>query len=187
LRRRWPHLVVHAANSGATLTEPRSHFDLVRCGIAIYGCDPMNDDPARHGLEPALELSTYVAAVKRAQPGDSVGYGRRFIADRETWIATLPIGYGDGVWRRYADRIEVLVGGRRYPLVGAVSMDNITVDLGGEPSVGIGDVGTIIGSDGAQRQTAEQLAQRIGTINYEVVCGISKRVPRVYHRDGRPA
>jgi alanine racemase len=187
LRRRWPHLVVHAANSGATLTEPRSHFDLVRCGIAIYGCDPMNDDPERHGLEPALELSTYVAAVKRAQPGDSVGYGRRFIADRETWIATLPIGYGDGVWRRYADRIEVLVGARRYPLVGAVSMDNITLDLGGEPLVGIGDVATIIGSDGAERQTAEQLAQRIGTINYEVVCGISKRVPRVYHRDGRPA
>jgi alanine racemase len=187
LRRRWPHLVVHAANSGATLTEPRSHFDLVRCGIAIYGCDPMNDDPARHGLEPALELSSYVAAVKRAQPGDSVGYGRRFIADRDTWIATLPIGYGDGVWRRYADHTEVLVGGRRYPLVGAVSMDNITVDLGGEPLVGIGEVATIIGSDGGERQTAEQVARRIGTINYEVVCGISKRVPRVYHRDGAPA
>jgi alanine racemase len=187
LRRRWPGLVVHAANSGATLTQPQSHFDLVRCGIAIYGCDPMNDDPARHGLEPALELRSYVAAVKRAQPGDSVGYGRQFIADRETWIATLPIGYGDGLWRRYADNCEVLVRGRRYPLVGAVSMDNVTLDLGAEPPVVVGDVATIIGTDGGERQTAEQLARRIGTINYEVVCGISKRVPRVYHRDGAPA
>jgi alanine racemase len=187
LRRRWPGLVVHAANSGATLTQPRSHFDLVRCGIAIYGCDPMNDDPLQYGLEPALELSSYVAAVKRTQPGDSVGYGRQFIAERETWIATLPIGYGDGLWRRYADKCEVLVGGRRYPLVGAVSMDNITLDLGGEPSVEVGDVATVIGTDGGERQTAEQLARRIGTINYEVVCGISQRVPRVYHRDGAPA
>jgi alanine racemase len=187
LRRRWPGLMVHAANSGATLTQPQSHFDLVRCGIAIYGCDPMNDDPARHGLEPALELRSYVAAVKRAQPGDSVGYGRQFIADRQTWIATLPIGYGDGLWRRYADNCEVLVRGRRYPLVGAVSMDNITLDLGAEPPVEVGDVATIIGTDGDEHQTAEQLARRIGTINYEVVCGISKRVPRVYHRDGAPA
>jgi alanine racemase len=187
LRRRWPGLMVHAANSGATLTQPQSHFDLVRCGIAIYGCDPMNDDPARHGLEPALELRSYVAAVKRAQPGDSVGYGRQFVADRETWIATLPIGYGDGLWRRYADNCEVLVRGRRYPLVGAVSMDNITLDLGAEPPVEVGDVATIIGTDGDEHQTAEQLARRIGTINYEVVCGISKRVPRVYHRDGAPA
>ena len=187
LRRRWPGLVVHAANSGATLTQPRSHFDLVRCGIAIYGCDPMNDDPVQHGLEPALELSSYVAAVKRAQPGDSVGYGRQFIAERETWIATLPIGYADGLWRRYGDNCDVLVRGRRYPLVGAVSMDNITVDLGGEPSVDVGDEATIIGTDGGERQTAEQLARRIGTINYEVVCGISQRVPRVYHRDGAPA
>jgi alanine racemase len=187
LRRRWPGLVVHAANSAATLTQPRSHFDLVRCGIAIYGCDPMNNDPVLHGLEPALELSSYVAAVKRAAPGESVGYGRRFIADRETWVATLPIGYGDGLWRRYADHCEVLVRGRRYPLVGAVSMDNITVNVGVDPIVEVGDVATIIGSDGGERQTAEQLARRIGTINYEVVCGISKRVPRVYHRDGAPA
>lgn len=187
LRRRWPELIVHAANSGATLTQPRSHFDLVRCGIAIYGCDPMNDDPDQHGLEPALELSSYVAAIKSAQPGDSVGYGRHFIADRETSIGTLPIGYGDGLWRRYADNCEVLVRGRRYPLVGAVSMDNVTVDLGGDPSVAVGDVATIIGVDGGERQTAEQLARRIGTINYEVICGISKRVPRAYHRDGAPA
>ncbi len=187
LRRRWPKLVIHAANSAATLTNPRSHYDMVRCGIAIYGCDPMNADPADHGLEPALELRSYVAAVKAARPGDSVGYGRQFTAKAETWIATLPIGYGDGVRRAYGNNCEVLVGGRRHPLVGAVSMDNITLDLGPDTSVAVGDLATIIGADGNERQTAEQLARRIDTINYEVVCAISCRVPRTYHRDGVPA
>jgi len=187
LRRRWPELVLHAANSAATLTEPRSHFDLVRCGIAIYGCDPMNVDAAAHGLEPALELMSYVAAVKQAEPGDSVGYGRRFIADAKTWIATVPIGYADGIRRGFTNNCDVLVGGRRYPLVGAVSMDNITLDLGPEPRVQIGDVATIIGIDGGERQSAEQLAHRIDAISYEVVCGISRRVTRAYHRDGAAA
>ncbi len=186
-RRHWPGVVVHAANSAATLRAPHSHFDFVRCGIALYGCDPMNDDPALRGLEPALELRSYVAAVKRARPGDSVGYGRRFVAERETWIATLPIGYGDGVRRALTNNCDVLVGGRRYPLVGTVSMDNITIDLGDEPAARIGEVATIIGRDGDQLQTAEDLANRIGTINYEIVCGISQRVPRAYHRDGEPS
>lgn len=186
-RRRWPGVVVHAANSAATLRAPHSHFDFVRCGIALYGCDPMNDDPALRGLEPALELCSYVAAVKRARPGDSVGYGRRFVAERETWIATLPIGYGDGVRRALTNNCDVLVGGRRYPLVGTVSMDNITIDLGDEPAARIGEVATIIGRDEDQLQTAEDLANRIGTINYEIVCGISQRVPRAYHRDGEPS
>jgi alanine racemase len=187
MRAAFPSIVVHAANSAATLVEPESHFDLVRCGIAIYGCDPMNEDPDAHGLEPALELSSYVAAVKRAQPGESAGYGRTFVADRETTIGTLPIGYADGIRRALGNNGDVLVGGRRYPIAGTVSMDNITIDLGPSPSVKIGERGTIIGSDGEQRQTAEELARAIGTINYEITCGISKRVPREYHRDGVPA
>jgi alanine racemase len=187
LRRMRADVVVHAANSAATLSFPESHFDMVRCGIAIYGCDPMNADPAEHGLEPALELTSYVAALKPAVPGDSVGYGRRFVADRETLIATLPIGYADGVRRAFTNNCEVLVRGRRHPLVGTVSMDNITLDVGADADVAVGDVATIIGGDGAQRQTAEELARRIETISYEVVCGISRRVPRAYHRDGTPA
>jgi alanine racemase len=187
LRRRQHPLVVHAANSAATLTAPASHFDMVRCGIAIYGCDPMNSDPDAHGLEPALELRSYVAALKRAEPGDSVGYGRRFVADRHTLIATLPIGYADGVRRAFTNNCDVVVGGRRYPLVGTVSMDNITLDLGPHSDVAVGQHATIIGRDGGERQTAEELARRIGTINYEVLCGISRRVPRLYHRDGEPA
>jgi alanine racemase len=186
IRRRRPEIVAHAANSAATLRAPDSHFDLVRCGIAIYGCDPMNQDPTFHGLEPALELSTYVAAVKLARAGDSAGYGRQFIATRDTWIATLPIGYADGIRRALTGNADALVGGRRYPFAGTVSMDNLTLDIGPDPVVRVGERATIIGGDGAERQTAEELARRIGTINYELVCGISQRVPRVYHRDGAP-
>jgi alanine racemase len=187
LRARHPRLIVHAANSAATLREPASHFDMVRCGIAVYGGDPMNQDPDHHALEPALELSSYVAAVKLARAGDSAGYGRRFIAERDTWIATLPIGYADGIRRALTNNCDVLIGGRRYPLVGAVSMDNVTVDLGAAPAVSEGERAIIIGRDGGVRQTAEDLARRIATINYEILCGVSSRVPRSYHHDGHPA
>ena len=172
LQARSPRLTVHAANSAATLRGADTHFGMVRCGIAIYGCDPMNEDPAAHQLEPALELRSYVAAVKPARPGDSAGYGRRFIAERETWIATLPIGYGDGIRRALSNNCDVLIGGRRYPLVGTVSMDNVTVDVGPDPRVAVGDDATLIGRDSAERQTAEDLAARIETINYEILTGI---------------
>jgi len=187
MRERWPGIVVHAANSAATLRDPASHFDLVRCGIAIYGCDPMNDDPATHGLEPALELTSYVAAVKPARAGDSAGYGRRWVARSDTWVATVPIGYADGIRRALTNNCDVLIAGRRYPLVGTVSMDNITVEVGAPDAVRPGDRVTIIGADGHGRQTAEEVARRIGTISYEIVCGLTPRVPRVYHRDGTPA
>jgi alanine racemase len=180
-------VLAHAANSAATLRDPDSHFDMVRCGIALHGCDPMNEDPDPYGLEPALELSSYVAAVKPAAPGDSVGYGRRWIAGRETCIATLPIGYGDGVRRDLTNNCDVLVAGRRYPLVGTVSMDNITLDLGPGTEVAEGEPAILIGRSGGERQTVEDVANRIGTINHEVLCGISARVPRRYHRDGEPA
>ena len=187
LRRRRPGILVHAANSAATLREPKSHFDMVRCGIAIYGCDPMNEDPARHGLEPALELTSYLAAVKLARTGDSVGYGRRFVAEHDTWIATLPIGYADGIRRALTNNCEVLVGGLRHQLVGTVSMDNVTIDLGPQTDFRPGEKATIIGRDGPEVQTAEDLAKRIGTISYEILCGVSARVPRSYHRDGESA
>ncbi len=180
-------LLIHAANSAAALRVPAARLDMVRAGIALYGGDPMNLDPAEHGLEPALALRSYVAALKPIAPGQSTGYGRHFIADRETMIATLPIGYGDGIpTRALANNCDVLINGSRYPLRGMVSMDNITVDVGPEAGVAVGDRATIIGVEGEQRQTAEELAARIGTINYEVLCWISRRVPRFYHRDGVP-
>jgi alanine racemase len=139
--------------------------------------DPFHRDPADHGLEPALELVSYVAEVKRAQPGDSVGYGRRFVAERETWIATIPIGYGDGVRRGLTNQADVLVDGRRVPLVGTVSMDNVTADLGDRP-VDVGTEAVLLGERGGERILAEDWARALGTINYEVTCGLSARVPR---------
>jgi alanine racemase len=183
-----PEIVVHAANSAAVLRDARAHFDMVRCGIAIYGMDPFGEDPAARALEPALELSSYVAEVKRCGAGESAGYGRRFVAERDTYLGVLPIGYGDG-WRRgLSNNGDVLVAGARRRLVGTVSMDNITVDLGPDPAARelLGVQATLIGAQGAERITAEEVAGRLDTIDYEVTCALTPRVGRVYHRDGEP-
>src|SRR4029077_1377987 len=122
LKMEQPQLIVHAANSAAVLRDPESHFDMVRCGIAVYGMDPFGEDPALRALDPVLALSSYVAEVKACRAGESAGYGRRFVAARDTHLGVLPIGYGDG-WRRgLSNNADVLIGGRRYPLVGTVSM-----------------------------------------------------------------
>jgi alanine racemase len=168
----------HAANSAATLRDAATHFDMVRCGIAVYGLDPFGRDPAERGLEPALELHSYVADVKRFEGGASAGYGRTWRASEDTWVGVLPIGYGDGVRRGLSNNAEVLVGGRRYPLVGTVSMDNITIDLGPETEVEPGAPAVLIGGQGSERILTEEVATRLDTINYEVTCGISQRVPR---------
>jgi alanine racemase len=186
LRQLQPGIVVHAANSAATLRDPRTHLDMVRCGIAIYGIDPSNRDPSRHDLEPALELTSYVADVKTVAPGESAGYGRRFIAERATSLGVVPIGYGDGVRRGLSNNADLLVGGQRHPIVGMVSMDNLTIDAGDSAAVRPGEPAVLIGTQGAERVLAEELAQRLGTIAYEVVCGIGPRVPRVYTRDREP-
>jgi len=186
LKARRPDLIVHAANSAATLRDAGAQFDMVRCGIAIYGMDPFGAEPAERELEPALELSSYVADVKLCRVGESAGYGRRFVAERDTWLGLLPIGYGDG-WRRgLSNNADVLVGGVRRALVGTVSMDNVTVDLGADPSAhGLrGSEAVLIGVQGEERITAEDVARRLDTINYEITCGLTPRVPRVYHRDG---
>jgi alanine racemase len=181
-----PELVLHAANSAAVLRDEAAHFELVRCGIAIYGMDPFGEDPVAVGLEPALELRSYVAEVKRCAAGESAGYGRTFIAERDTHLAVLPIGYGDG-WRRgLSNNADVLIAGERRPLVGTVSMDNITVDLGPDPAAErlAGEPAVLIGRQREARITAEQVAARLGTINYEITCGLTRRVSRTYHRDG---
>jgi len=174
-----PGIVVHAANSAAVLRDRRSHFDMARCGIAVYGLDPFQGDPAERGLRPALSLRSYVADVKRFAPGDSAGYGQTWRAERETSIGVLPLGYGDGVRRGLSSNAEVLVGGRRFPLVGTVSMDNLTVDLGPDTEIEAGAEAVLIGSQGEETILAEDLARRLDTINYEITCGISARVPRV--------
>jgi alanine racemase len=189
VKREHPHVIVHAANSAAVLRERRSHFDMVRCGIAIYGMDPFGEDPDAVGLEPALELVSYVAEVKACAAGQSAGYGRRFIADTDTHLGVLPIGYGDG-WRRgLSGDADVLVQGTRRPLVGTVSMDNLTIDLGDGPDAAslCGSETVLLGAQGEQRILAEEVAKRLHTINYEVSCALTARVPRLFHRDGTPA
>jgi alanine racemase len=171
-------LLVHAANSAAALRDPESHFRMVRCGVAIYGLDPFQGDPGAHGLEPALSLRSWVASVRRLEPGESAGYGRRWRAEEPTWLATVPIGYGDG-WRRgLTNNADVLIRGRRHPSVGAVSMDNVTVALGADTDVEVGDEVVLIGRQGDERILAEEVARRLGTINYEVTTGLLPRVTR---------
>lgn len=185
LRELKPKAILHAANSAATLALPESRFDMVRCGVAIYGLDPFGADAAAHDLEPALELRSYVAALKPLAAGESVGYGAAFTAAEPTWIATLPIGYGDGWRRAFSDNAEVLIGGRRHQLVGRVSMDNVTVDVGPDPAgIAEGDEAVLLGSQGDERIAAEQLARRIGTINYEITTALTARPVRAYHSDG---
>ncbi len=175
-------LTVHAANSAAALRDPESHLDMVRCGVAIYGLDPFQNDPADHGLEPAMTLRSWVAALRRLGAGESAGYGRRWTADEPTWLATVPVGYGDGWRRALTNNADVLIHGRRHPLVGAVSMDNVTVALGADTDVTVGDEAVLIGAQGGERILAEEVARRLGTINYEVTTGL---LPRVVREHGR--
>jgi alanine racemase len=178
VRAEFPGLTVHAANSAALFRDPRAHFDMARCGVAVYGLDPFQGDPTQRDLHPAMSLLSYVADLKRFAPGDSAGYGQTWRAASETWVGVLPLGYGDGVRRGLSNNAEVLVRGRRYPLVGTVSMDNVTIDLGAETDVEPGDEAVLIGRQREETILAEEWARRLGTINYEVTCGISARVPR---------
>ncbi|HMT04194.1 MAG TPA: alanine racemase [Solirubrobacterales bacterium] len=178
-RREFPSVKLHAANSAALIADEACHFDMVRPGVAIYGMDPFGQDPATHNLRPVLSLHSWVASVKDFEVGVSAGYGRTWKAPRATKVVAIPIGYGDGVRRGLSNQGEVLIGGRRFPISGTVSMDNITVDVGPDSGVRVGDEVTLIGRQGDEAILAEQVAVPLDTINYEVTCGISPRVPRV--------
>jgi alanine racemase len=178
VRAEHPGITVHAANSAAVFRSARSHFDMARCGVAIYGLDPFQLDPVARGLAPVLSLRSHVAAVKGFPVGQSAGYGRRWRAAEDTCVGVVPLGYGDGVRRDLTNDCDVLVDGRRYPLVGTVSMDNLTIDLGAETSVEPGAEVVLIGRQDEEEIRAEEIAARLGTINYEVTCAISPRVPR---------
>jgi alanine racemase len=161
----FSHLTRHAANSAATLRLPESHLDAVRCGIALYGLSPFNTDPTADGLEPVLSWQSALARVKRLEPGQSTGYGRRFVAAESTWIGIVPVGYADG-FRRDLTGTEVRVAGEPRRVIGTVSMDSFAVELDRELPVGSPVV--LLGHG----VLAEQHAAVAGTINYELVCGI---------------
>ena len=179
LRPRFPGALVHAANSAATLREPRAALDMVRCGIALYGCSPFQGDPRDDDLRPVMALVSYLASVKTLRSRESVGYGRVWRAARGTRIGLVPVGYADGYARALTGRAEVLVGGRRAPVVGTISMDQLTVDLGPEGREGVGEEVVLIGEQGGERILAEDVAAWRATINYEVTCAVGPRIPRV--------
>jgi alanine racemase len=173
VRLRWPTAIAHAANSAATIHTQRSHLDMVRCGCAVYGLSPWQADPLAEGLRPALSWRSQVVLVKRVLPDEGVGYGQTFRPESPTDVALVPLGYGDGVFRALGNRGQVLINGRRYPLAGRVSMDSFGVDVGTDGRVKVGDIVTLIGSDGSDRITVEEVARRLDTINYEITCDIA--------------
>ncbi len=182
IRRSHQRVLVHAANSAATLRYPGSHFDMVRCGVALYGLDPFQRDPLSWELEPALALRSYVARVARIEPGESVGYGRTWRACVPTYVATVPMGYADGIRRSIDDPVSVLVAGERLSMIGMVSMDSFTVCLGSATGVKEGDEVVISGSSGLERIYVEELAHAHKTISHDIVCSIGCRVERSYFR-----
>jgi alanine racemase len=212
LKEKYPDLLCHTANSAATLRGPQAHFDMVRTGIALYGLAPGNDEPFGQGLRPAMKLMSYVAGVREMAPGDSVGYGRTYLAAEVTRVGIVPVGYADGVRRALGNRAEVLVAGRRCPIIGRISMDQLTVKLpddwgrAGDEVVLFGPAGDGVAGGSSVAWTApegprmdppetprilcEEMARMLGTINYEVVCDVAARVVRTYRGTtpgGRPS
>lgn len=178
--------VRHCANSAAVFDYPLSHLDMVRAGIVIYGLYPSGDLRNVPELKPALSLRSVVSHVKILKVGAAVSYGREFTAEREMRVATVPVGYADGYPRRLSPGgAQVLIQGKRCPILGRICMDQLMADVTGLEKVEIGDTVTLIGRDGEEEITADELAKRESTINYEVVCGLSKRVPRVYLKGGK--
>jgi alanine racemase len=181
LAEHFPGCPRHIANSAATLRIPEARLDAVRCGIAVYGLSPFGADPAADELRPALRMESRVADVKLLQPGESSGYGRRFVAAEPTWVGLVPAGYADGVPRILSGRADVLVRGTRRRIVATISMDQLTFVIGRERDVEPGDAVTLIGADGDEHVPAEEWARLAGTINYEIVTSLAPRARRVEH------
>ena len=173
----------HLANSAAIIDLPKTHYDMVRAGIMLYGLRPSAEvHLERVNLRPAFSLRTKVVFVKRVPAGTGLSYGHIYHTKEQATIATLPIGYADGWARLLSGRAEVLLGGRRYPLVGRICMDQCLADLGNDETE-VGAEAVLVGRQGTEEISADEVAAKLGTINYEVTCMIGDRVPRVYRGD----
>lgn len=170
----------HVANSAAILQFPEAHLDLVRPGIILYGLPPSNQVGGNEGFEPVMTWKARIAHIKEIQAGETVSYGRTFRAAYPTRVATVPVGYADGLHRALSNRGEMLVKGRRSAIIGRICMDQTMLDITKIPGVDVGSLVTLLGSEGYERIDATEMAKWLETISYEVVCDISKRVPRVY-------
>ena len=170
--------LIHACASAATLCFPEAHYDMVRCGIAIYGLQPSDEAPLPEGFEPALSWKTSLVSVKTVPPGHGVGYNRRYVTGGYERIGVIPVGYADGFRRRIGN--FALVGGHRVQVVGGVPMDQCMLQLDDLPEAKIGDEVVLLGRQGSECITAEEIGKAWGTVNYDVVCGLAARVPRIY-------
>ncbi|TCL61842.1 alanine racemase [Hydrogenispora ethanolica] len=173
----------HLANSAGVMELPQAYFNLVRPGIIMYGLYPSDEvDKSKIRLEPAFSLKAQISFVKRVPSGTGISYGQRYHTGRETTIATIPIGYADGWTRLLTHKAQALVNGKKYPIVGTICMDQCMIDVGDEP-VAIGQEVVLIGTQNGATISVDDVAAQLGTINYEIICMISDRVPRIY-RDG---
>ena len=172
--------IVHAANSPATILVPESHFDMVRCGIAIYGLHPAASTYERVDLAPAMSVKARATLVKRIGMGEGVSYGLTWQAATQTDIATLPLGYADGVHRVLSNKMRVLGSGGRLAQVGRVCMDQLMVEVPRGVQLARGDEVVLVGTQGSEHITMDELAELAGTINYEMACSFGMRLERVY-------
>ncbi|AVO26167.1 alanine racemase [Megasphaera elsdenii] len=176
----------HCCNSAAALELPEYYCDMVRPGIIMYGCEPSPDvDIKPYDLRPVMSLRCCIAHVKLIDAGATVSYGRHYTAPSRRKIATLPVGYADGYSRILSGKVDVLYHGHRVPQVGAICMDQCMIDVSGEANVHAGDEVVLFGRQGDSFIPIEEIAAACGTINYEIMCDISRRVPRVYMKDGK--
>ncbi|MFH1361923.1 MAG: alanine racemase [bacterium] len=174
-----PTVIKHSANSAAVLYHPDSHLDMVRVGLMMYGLYPQGNGRGKISLSPALSFKSQVSYLKKIPAGTPVSYGATHVTEQPTTIATIPVGYADGYSRRLSNCGQVIIGGKRHPVVGRVTMDLIMVDVG-DAKVSVGDEVVLIGEQSGQLISADEIAKLQDTISYEVVCGIGKRVARVY-------
>ena len=186
LKRRGVHIPIRHLNNSAGLMNFDSHYEMVRSGIVTYGLYPSDEVDARLlPLTPAMRLVSRVSYVKPLPPGREISYGGTFVTSRPTVVATVPVGYADGYRRSLSGKFYVLIHGKRAPILGRVCMDQMMVDVTDIPGVQAGDTVTLIGTDGDETISMEDIAAAAGSFNYEFACGISRRVPRVYLRGGK--
>lgn len=174
--------ICHHANSGASILYPEYAMDMIRPGIATYGLSPSDELEGRLALEPAMSLRTTIAQIRTVPAGTTISYGRTYRTPSERRIAVLTIGYADGLPRRLSGQLELLLHGRRIPVVGRICMDMCMADVTDVPEAQVGDTVTVFGRDGDEVISVTELARKLGTISYEIICGVSKRVPRLYLR-----
>ena len=179
--------VKHVCNSAAAMRYPQMHLDMVRAGIALYGIYPSEEMEKTIKLIPAMQLKTTLIQIKTVPKGTFVGYGATYCTEEETTIGTIPIGYADGYSRLLSNKAEVIIGGKRVPVIGTICMDQCMINLRNVNNINVEDEVTIFGTDGMARVSIEEVASWMGTINYEMLCVIGKRVPRVYLMDGEIA